>query len=161
MSERATFNAAVFIIIRDDANRILLHRRSNTGFMDGYYDFPSGHVDIGESFMEAAVRELTEETNLVIEQSDLLLKHVNQNFLDTAYINVMFEVVNWTGIPTIMEPNKCDDMQFFAIDALPEKCTLAVRCIEKYGFDTHLTMSKITKTDYAKLIGRSYDPISK
>jgi 8-oxo-dGTP pyrophosphatase MutT (NUDIX family) len=40
-----TFFAAVFAIIRDDDGRILFQQRQNTGFRDGQYQLPSGHVE--------------------------------------------------------------------------------------------------------------------
>ena len=54
-SDRGLFRAAVFVIIRDEAGRVLLQRRANTGYLDGHYDFPSGHVYAGEGFTTAAI----------------------------------------------------------------------------------------------------------
>lgn len=147
------FRAAVFAIIRDDKNRVLLHRRKNTGYMDGYYDFPSGHVDPGEGFATAAVRELQEETSLQASEADLRLKHLNLNNTDFPYINAVFDVEKWQGEPNIMEPNKCDDMGFFAPDALPEKCTLAVRYVEQAGFDVRGTTSYFDQDGFKALMG--------
>lgn len=152
-TERVSFKAAVFIIVRDDAGKILLQRRAATGFMDGYYDFPSGHVDTEESFTEAAVRELAEETGVITAEEDLEALHINQNYLDSPYINVVFTAKKWTGTPRIMESDKCDDQQFFAVDALPEKCTLAVRYVERAGWTGGLHLSKITPEDFRELIG--------
>ena len=151
--ERATFRAAVFVIVRDDEGRILLQRRAGTGFMDGYYDFPSGHVDMGESFTESAVRELAEETGLSAREEDLEVLHINQNYLDTPYINIVFAAKKWSGVPKIMEEDKCDAQQFFAVDALPEKCTLAVRYVEQAGWTGGPHTSKITPAEFTQLIG--------
>ncbi|MGH7241490.1 MAG: NUDIX domain-containing protein, partial [Candidatus Saccharimonadales bacterium] len=43
-SERFQTHVAVFVIIRNDAGEILLQKRQNTSYLDGYWDFPSGHV---------------------------------------------------------------------------------------------------------------------
>ena len=60
---RATFPVVVHVLlIRDE--RLFLLRRSNTGFMDGYFSLPGGHQDIGESVSEAAIRECLEETGV-------------------------------------------------------------------------------------------------
>lgn len=157
--EKVAFRAAVFVIVRDENGHVLLHRRANTGYMDGYYDFPSGHVDSGESFPAAAARELREETSLQVEEASLRLKHLNLNHTDYPYITAVFDVDKWRGSPQIMEPNKCDDMRFFAVVDLPEKCTLGVRCIERAGFDTSGTTSYIDKLEFKKLIGVEFDEL--
>jgi 8-oxo-dGTP pyrophosphatase MutT (NUDIX family) len=41
-------------------------RRVNTGWMDGYYGFPAGHKETGESFLDCAIREVKEEVGLDI-----------------------------------------------------------------------------------------------
>lgn len=157
---KSLFRAAVFIIVRDDQGGVLLHRRAGTGYMDGYYDFPCGHVEPGESFTQAAVRELQEETGLIANESDLSLRHINQNYLDYPYINVAFDVNAWWGTPRIMEPDRCDDMQFFALDVLPEKCSLGVRDIERSGFSGSPTMSKVTLADFEALVGVPFESVS-
>lgn len=150
---RVVFRAAVFMIIRDEQGRVLLQRRANTGFMDGYYDFPSGHVEEGESFVDAGIRELHEETGLMTSESDLSLRHINQNYFDQPYINIIFDVASWQGTPAVAEPDKCDDMGFFGVDALPEKCSLAVRDVERAGFGGVPTLSSVTLADFESLIG--------
>lgn len=153
--EKLLTRSAVFIILRNEAGEILLQQRANTGYLDGYYDFTcSGHVDEGESIHEAAIRELTEEIGVTADPADLRLVHINQNFIDIPYFNFTFELSKWRGTPTIMEPHKCSDLSFFAINALPEKCTLNVRVNERENFDSNLTFSKITKADYEKLFGK-------
>lgn len=156
---KVLFRSAVFIIVHDESGRVLLHRRANTGFMDGYYDFPSGHVEHGESFAEAAIRELREETGLVTSESDMSLCHINQNYLDQPYINIIFMVDTWQGTPAILEPNKCDDMQFFDTAMLPEKCTLAVRDVSRTGFTAEPTTSRITLSDFQELVGVPFEDI--
>lgn len=113
--------SAVFIALRDKTGRVLLHRRYNTGYMDGRYDLPSGHVEQGESVLQAAVRELQEETGTKVKQKDLKLWHINQfSANEQEYYNFFFTADSWQGEPTIMEKNKCDDMQFFPLANLPK-----------------------------------------
>ena len=50
-------------IIFDDDGGILLEKRSD----NGWWGLPGGHVEIGESAQDAVVREVLEETGLVVE----------------------------------------------------------------------------------------------
>ncbi|HEX4662734.1 MAG TPA: NUDIX domain-containing protein, partial [Candidatus Saccharimonadales bacterium] len=76
MSWRDRFKVvpAVYIILERD-NKILLLRRFNTGYEDGNYTMPSGHLDGGESATTAAVREAMEEAGVTIKSQDLELAH--------------------------------------------------------------------------------------
>jgi ADP-ribose pyrophosphatase YjhB (NUDIX family) len=53
--------AALAVVIRDD--RVLLVKRRNPPDA-GLWGFPGGHVDLGETAMHAATRELHEETGV-------------------------------------------------------------------------------------------------
>lgn len=148
--------AAVFVIIRNEEGQILLHRRQNSTYLNGYYDFPSGRVDLNESFQAAAARELAEETGLTARAENMRLVHLSQNMLDFPYVNVLFLANLWLGTPVIMESNKCDDMQFFAVDNLPVKCTLAVRLAEQNDFSSELTLSYVDPTEYERIMGEIF-----
>lgn len=156
MAEKLVSHVAVFIILRNDAGEILLQQRANTGYHDGYYDFAcSGHVDEGESIHEAAVRELKEELNIVADPADLHLVHINQNFMDTPYMNFTFTLNKWQGTPVIQEPHKCSDLRYFSPTKLPKLCTLNVRVNEAHGFSDTLSFSKVTSDVYRELMKES------
>lgn len=152
MSDRFTLRLAVLVIIHNEQGEILLHQRAGTNYMDGYYDFPSGHVEDKESIKAAAVRELAEETGIVVQEKDLRLVHINQNFLDNPYVNFTFVADKWEGEPSICEPEKCSDIGFFAPDNLPAKCTLNVRLNEQAGFSDDITYSLVTLKDYEQIM---------
>jgi len=61
MTDRFMTRMAVFVILRNEAGEILLEQRANTGYLDGYWDLPSGHVEYAESIHQTAVREVLEE----------------------------------------------------------------------------------------------------
>ena len=157
MAEKLITHVAVFIVLKNEAGHVLLQQRANTGYLDGYYDFAcSGHVDAGESLHEAAIRELKEEIDITAKPDDLKLVHVNQNFLDKAYINFTFELDVWQGTPKICEPHKCSDLQFFDKNNLPSKCTVNVRLNEREAFASKLSYSKITPKEYDALMGEPW-----
>lgn len=152
MSERFQVLQAVFVILRNKENEILLQKRAGTGYFDGYWDFPSGHVELGESLRDAVSRETKEETSINVAPVNLSLIHIEQFFVDRNYINYTFVARKWDGEPRICEPNKCSDLGWFAADALPSKCVNAVRAVEASGFSPDLTYSVTEKTNFAALI---------
>ncbi|WP_312364256.1 (deoxy)nucleoside triphosphate pyrophosphohydrolase [Sphingobacterium sp.] len=53
------------IIFKDDL--VLICRRKPEKSLGGYWEFPGGKVEDGESYEESLLRELTEELNLHVE----------------------------------------------------------------------------------------------
>jgi 8-oxo-dGTP pyrophosphatase MutT (NUDIX family) len=116
--------------------------------MDGWYDMPAGHVEQGEPLLEAAIRELHEETGVKVVASDLDLWHINQfSANNEEYYNFFFKATKWEGEPKIMEPDKADDMQFFAIDALP-KMTAGTHVAMKHFHDKPVSFDYIDQAVY-------------
>ncbi len=63
-----THQISVFAIIRDDAGRVLLSRRTD----NGWFNLPGGKVEPGESVVEALIREVWEETGLIVQVDQLI-----------------------------------------------------------------------------------------
>jgi 8-oxo-dGTP diphosphatase len=152
MTKRHKIIQAVFVVIRNERGEILLQQRANTEYLNGYWDFPSGHVEYGESLHESAVRETKEEVGLEISSTDLALIHIEQFYVDRDYINYTFEAAKWSGTPIVGEPEKCSAIRWFAADALPDKCVNAVRANEHTKFSRELTYSVTTADNYDRLI---------
>ncbi len=127
MTDRRQATEAVFVAVLND-DKVLLQRRQNTGWMDGWYDLPSGHVEDGESIPRAAVREVVEETGLEVLESDLGLFHVAQSEEGVgAYVYFMFRTKSWRGEPRIGDLDKVSEVRFCPLDSLPEKTAPYVR----------------------------------
>lgn len=112
---------AVYLIFKK-GDRILLGRRHNTGYYDGWYGVPAGHVDAKELPRDAGIREAKEEVGVHIDAKDLQFVHASYR---TAHdetgdrADYFFIIKKWDGEPKIMEPKKCDDLQWFPIGNLP------------------------------------------
>lgn len=112
---------AVYAMVVNEQDQILLLRRFHTGFRDGYYDMPAGHLEEGETLRQATLRELEEEAGLKAKADDLEFIELLHRFSkDRVYIDVFFRVKQWTGEAVIQEPDKCDYLSWFPMNALPE-----------------------------------------
>jgi 8-oxo-dGTP diphosphatase len=105
---------------------VLLQLRENTGYRDGHWAVgAAGHVQPGESVVEAAVREAREELEVGIAQDDLLpvcamhRTHGNHRAIDER-VDFFFTCSRWSGEPRRVEVHKSGDLRWFRLDALPE-----------------------------------------
>lgn len=101
-------------------HKILLLRRKNTGWKDGEYGVPAGHLEKGETIKEAAVREAKEEASVEINEKDLKFIHImHRTGGKGEYIDIYFTIDKWRGKPKMGEEDKSDDINWFPIDSLP------------------------------------------
>ena len=70
--DREKFLCAIYILIRDDKNEVLLQRRQGTKLWPGFLALPAGHVDEGENVYEAFVREAKEELGIEVSKKDII-----------------------------------------------------------------------------------------
>lgn len=111
--------ASYIVLMRD--NKVMLQRRCNTGFEDGNYGLISGHVDKGETFTKALIREVSEEAGITLRPDDLHVVHVmHRKSCNSERVDVFFVARSWQGEPKNMEPHKCDDMSWFDMENLPD-----------------------------------------
>lgn len=108
------------------AETVLLQLRQNTGFLDGHWACAAaGHVEAGESASAAALREAREEMGVRILPQDLLplctlhRSHGARSPLGHR-VDFFFRATAWEGSASIMEPDKCADLQWFDLARLPE-----------------------------------------
>jgi|SRR3989344_1074296 len=113
---------ASYVFLKKD-NEILLGRRKNTGYYDGWYGMPAGHVDATELPLHAAAREAKEEIGIDVNLEDVQFAHALYRAAHDETgerSDYFFMVEKWQGEPKITEPDKCDDLKWFPIDKLPE-----------------------------------------
>ena len=106
---------------------ILLMRRAGTGFFDGLFSLPGGHVEPGESLVGTAVREMREELGIDIAPAELANMGVVHRRSDTNRVDFFLRAKAWSGEPHICEPGKCDALGWFARGELPAN-TVAYVC---------------------------------
>jgi 8-oxo-dGTP diphosphatase len=67
MSEQRTTQIVVAAMIRDEQGRLLVAERPEGKFMAGWWEFPGGKVEFGESPEDALAREVREELDIEVE----------------------------------------------------------------------------------------------
>src|ERR1044071_7779258 len=104
---RAKFPVTVHLLFfRDD--QILLLRRFNTGYADGQYSVPAGHLDGGETVLAAAAREGLGETGVHIAAGDIGFPAVVHRKDGDERVDFFVHIRRWQGEPANTEPDKCD-----------------------------------------------------
>ena len=119
--ERHRIIPAAYVILRRE-NKILLQRRLNTGYEDGNYGLVSGHVEQGEAYQNAIMREAKEEAGVILRLEDLRFAHLMHRKdigEDNERADVFFVVERWEGEVKNVEPHKCDDLSWFPVNNLP------------------------------------------
>jgi ADP-ribose pyrophosphatase len=78
-------------------------------------------VDEGETATQTVVRECAEEIGVVVHVENVEFAHLSHSFSqERVYYDIYFAVKHFDGTPRIMEPDKCSELAWFALDALPE-----------------------------------------
>ena len=94
----------------------------------GCWEFPGGAVAFGERMEDAIRREFMEEYGLAITVerllhiADHLLPDEGQHWVSSTYLARHLD-----GTPTIVEPEKCTDLGWFSLTALPEPLSVVTR----------------------------------
>ena len=114
---------AVWVILTSSEDEYFLLRRANTGWEDGTFTVPAGHIEPMESPRKAGIRELYEETGVVASEKDLKFCHVlfnkSMDGTDTERVNIFFTLTQYTGIPSVAEPEKASEGGWYHKDSLP------------------------------------------
>lgn len=89
---------AVYALISDTDGRILFMQRNGTGFADGRYQLPAGHLEPGESIVSALARELLEELRIVVQESYMQVVHTSHRIdADREYFDIYLTVAKYSG----------------------------------------------------------------
>ncbi|MCP2342220.1 NUDIX domain-containing protein [Actinomadura rupiterrae] len=139
---------APHMLLRRDDDAVLLIRRANTGYRDGWLAPPAGRIEPGEDVLAAAIRETAEEVGVHVRRDDARFVHLMHRYADTmpgpchAVMDCYFTAQEWTGEPFVAEPDKCSEILWVHPESLPPRviphvveALTAVR--ERRHFSTH------------------------
>ncbi|MFB7945053.1 NUDIX domain-containing protein [Kitasatospora phosalacinea] len=117
--------AAVIVHDRETQQVALLRRGPKAKFAQGMWDLPVGKNEPGEPITRTAVRELAEETGLVVSPDALNLVHVIHGArgveAPNGFLTVVFAAHEWSGSLRNGEPEKHSEVAWVSTEALPQE----------------------------------------
>jgi len=119
-----TVRAGVGVVIRGEGDTILLEKRRDCG----WWGLPGGRVEPGESLVEAAVREVREETGLTVEVTHLVGVYSSPvgrivTYPDNGDVVQLIDVVVGARVLSgeLICSHESEELRFFAPSQLPEQ----------------------------------------
>lgn len=107
----------VCVVVLNNRNQMLLGERVNS-FGAGTFGLPGGRINIDEPLMDAAIRELEEET--AISSTSLEYVGVARDYQKTYnFIHFGFVIKGVTQLPQNSEPEKCKGWNWYSQNELP------------------------------------------
>jgi len=100
---------------------VLLSRRKDTGWLDGWLCAPGGHVEENETPIQAMIREVKEELGLTLSSEELKFICVAaRNAKPTQFVAYEFLLKYKDHKIHNNEPDKCSELVWAHINSLPE-----------------------------------------
>ncbi|MER7773348.1 NUDIX domain-containing protein [Kitasatospora sp. NPDC096140] len=120
-TEPPTLVVGVHLVLLDGGT-VLLGRRHNTGYANGLWHLPAGHMEPGETVTRSMTREAEEELGVLIAEDDLALVHTLHH-LDAddgrSRLQLFFRPARYDGQVRNAEPHKCEELRYWPLDQLP------------------------------------------
>ena len=115
-------------VVTNAENQLLLFKRSATGV----WDLLGGHMDVGESLEQTAIRETFEETGIVLNSLSLI-KLVSgkdavicdANGTETYYVTAIYGCTDFSG--ELRGSFEGEEVDFFDLDELPQSISISVQ----------------------------------
>jgi 8-oxo-dGTP diphosphatase len=118
-TKRTGSSVSAYLILLQN-NQVLLGLRKNTGYNDGLWSLVAGHVEDGEPASAAMIREAREEIGIELSAEQIKVAHIMHRISNRQNVDIFFVCSDWTGSIRNCELEKCEKIDFFPLDALPE-----------------------------------------
>ncbi|MBP9817884.1 NUDIX domain-containing protein [Candidatus Shapirobacteria bacterium] len=136
MSEDNKPKVGICVVLINKEGKVLVGKRKGSHAQK--YSIPGGHLELGETFEQCAIREIKEETDLDIVNPKII--GVTNN-LETYreerkhYVSVVVLVTEFSGELELMEPEKCEEWIWCEPNKVPEphfdSSRLGIECYVK------------------------------
>ncbi|BAZ83867.1 8-oxo-dGTP diphosphatase MutT [Dolichospermum compactum] len=120
-------------VIWNDQKQILIDRRLPTGAMGGFWEFPGGKIEVGETIQECIKREISEELGMEIAVGEHLIT-IDHTYTHLRVTLTVHHSQHLAGIPQAIE---CDEIRWVSLDELdnftfPEANGEIITALRKY-----------------------------
>lgn len=122
--EKKKIGAGVGVILEKEGKILLGLRHPDPDKADsafrssGEWCLPGGKLDWGESFENGAIREVKEETGIIIHNPKVISVHNCKN-KHAHFVTIGLLVHEWEGEAKVMEPDEITEWQWFDLKDLP------------------------------------------
>ena len=106
--------------------QILMLKRAGTGYCDGYFDLPGGHLEANEDIFDGMIREAKEEIGITIKREDMEILHIYHRYKG-GMLKFVFKTDKYNGIPINNEMNKCEKIEWIDFENLPENIVPSIK----------------------------------
>jgi len=120
---KAEFYSAAYMLIENEKWEYLFMQRANTGFRDGAYQVPAGHLEWKESMIGCAIREAKEELDIDILENDCEVVHISHRISpqnrwadSRVYFDIYVKINKYSWELKINEPEKCSELKWIDIN---------------------------------------------
>ncbi len=121
------------VLIVNECGEIFLQLRgAHSKGESGSWALPGGKIEEGETGEQAAIREIKEELGVEITLTgqfpsyDHIIPEKNESWITNVFTAKII-----SGIPKILEPEKCSEIGWFALTALPTPiATMSQKALE-------------------------------
>ncbi|KAH6633914.1 NUDIX hydrolase domain-like protein [Chaetomium sp. MPI-SDFR-AT-0129] len=113
MATAPVVRVGVAAIVQDAQGRMVTGTRKGS-HGHGQWQFPGGHLEVGESYFSCAERETLEETGLVV-RAEKFLALTNDVFSATKHYITIFVLCRRAyeaQEPEVLEPEKCESWKW-------------------------------------------------
>jgi 8-oxo-dGTP diphosphatase len=93
---------------------------------EGTWTMPGGKLEYGESFEEGAIREVKEETGMILKSSEVICVNNDKNE-HAHFVTIGIFSEDFEGEPVVMEPDEITEWKWFDLSNVPSPLFFLVR----------------------------------
>lgn len=116
--------------------KVLVGQRLNSHGA-GTWAFAGGTIDVGEDPADAAVREVREETSIVLDRRELSpysFSFTHEPDTGRRYTTLYYSTVYWgSAEPVVMEPSKCAEWRWVLPHMMPRPLFAPLHSLAKHN----------------------------
>ena len=105
---------------------ILMLKRAGTGYYDGYYDLPGGHLEDEEDIFDGMIREAKEEIGITLKREEMEILHIYHKY-KRGMLKFVFKANKYDGVPVNAELHQCEKIEWVEIEKLPENIVPSIK----------------------------------